>query len=401
MRKALLIATLCVPALSMAELVGYYDFNNTLNPTFAGNSNVQSLINVFGGENPILNGNPTFISETVGATTKLVAEMPKDGGFFVNHGIPTNGGGAYGNIFSIMFDVKTRANTDEYFSFFNTNHVNNNDGDMYARKTPGGEGVGISGQYAGGWSDDVWTRVVVTFDLTQINVDRMRIYKDGVLVSSPSISGGVDGRWALYTSGPDGFPDRDMMYLFSDNDGDTMPYNVSSVAWWDTALSATEVAALGNVGQALTFPTLNKITGTLNLLDTADDGQVGAENINWTLTNGTYTTTGTASVDDFGGGAFSIIVPASAPAGNYTLQFKGGTFNAKTVNVTLAGSDIAVGPVNLVNGNVDQDGEVGPGDFELVVTQFGNPGTADCNNDGEVGPSDFEIINANFGLGDE
>jgi hypothetical protein len=400
MKKALLLAALCVPALSMAELVGYYDFNNSLNPTFAGNSNVQPLINVFGGGNPTISGDPTFISEVVGATTKQVAEMPKDGGFFVNHGLPSNGGGAYGNIFSIMFDVKTRANTDEYFSFFNTNHVNTNDGDMFARKTPGGEGIGISGQYAGGWSDDTWTRVIVTFDLTQAAADRMRIYKDGVLVSSPSISGGVDGRWALYTTGPDGFTDRDMMYLFSDNDGDTMPYNVSSVAWWDTALTATEVADLGAVGQALTFPTLNKITGTLNLLDTADDGIAGSEDINWTLTDGTYSTTGTASVDDFGGGAFSIIVPASAPAGNYTLKFKGGTFLASTANVTLNGSDIALGSISLLNGDIDQDAEVGPGDFEAVVAQFGGPGDADVDNDGEVGPSDFEIIVANFGLGD-
>lgn len=47
--------------------------------------------------------------------------------------------------------------------------------------------------------------------------------------------------------------------------------------------------------------------------------------------------------------------------------------------------------------DVDGDGEVGPGDFEQVVNQFGNPGTADIDRDGEVGPTDFEIVNAQFG----
>lgn len=47
--------------------------------------------------------------------------------------------------------------------------------------------------------------------------------------------------------------------------------------------------------------------------------------------------------------------------------------------------------------DIDGDGEVGPGDFELVVSQFGGTGTADIDRDGEVGPSDFEIVVAQFG----
>lgn len=52
----------------------------------------------------------------------------------------------------------------------------------------------------------------------------------------------------------------------------------------------------------------------------------------------------------------------------------------------------------LVLGDVDQDNEVGPGDFEMVVAQFGGSGDADVDRDGEVGPSDFEIVVQNFGL---
>ena len=60
--------------------------------------------------------------------------------------------------------------------------------------------------------------------------------------------------------------------------------------------------------------------------------------------------------------------------------------------------------VLLVIEDVDDDGEVGPGDFELVVANFGSsagPELGDLDRDGEVGPSDFEIVVANFGLAGE
>jgi hypothetical protein len=104
-------------------------------------------------------------------------------------------------------------------------------------------------------------------------------------------------------------------------------------------------------------------------------------------------------VNDFGGGAYSFDIPAAAANGAYTLSFDGGTFLKSTFNVTLSGSSLTQA-VSLRNGDIDNDTEVGPGDFEAVVAQFGGPGDADVDNDGEVGPADFEIVIANFGLGD-
>jgi hypothetical protein len=146
---------------------------------------------------------------------------------------------------------------------------------------------------------------------------------------------------------------------------------------------------------------LPKISGQIELQNTADDGLPGTEAITWTLSNGTDEFTGTVNVDDFGGGAYSFTVPSAAPNGAYTLKFKGGTFLSSTLNVTLSGNSITSQNVSLRNGDIDQDGEVGPSDFETVVAQFGGAGTADLDNDGEVGPSDFETVVANFGLGDE
>jgi hypothetical protein len=151
----------------------------------------------------------------------------------------------------------------------------------------------------------------------------------------------------------------------------------------------------------LVISLLPKISGQIELQNTADDGLPGTEAITWTLSNGTDEFTGTVNVDDFGGGAYSFTVPSAAPNGAYTLKFKGGTFLSSTLNLTLSGNSITSQNVSLRNGDIDQDTEVGPGDFETVVAQFGGPGTGDVDNDGEVGPSDFEIVIANFGLGDE
>lgn len=58
-----------------------------------------------------------------------------------------------------------------------------------------------------------------------------------------------------------------------------------------------------------------------------------------------------------------------------------------------------------IKGDVDSDGEIGPGDFEEIVARFGaTTGSslysveADVDRNGEVGPSDFEIVVQNFGL---
>ncbi len=143
-----------------------------------------------------------------------------------------------------------------------------------------------------------------------------------------------------------------------------------------------------------------KVAGNLILQDTIGTGTAGNEQIGYVMTNGTITYTGNVHVNQLGGGAYSFNIPFNAPSGAYTLRFKGGTFLAKTRNVVVTGLDIYI-DTSLPNGDVDQDGEVGPGDFEAVVAHFGDSGSADCDNDGEVGPSDFEIIVANFGLEDQ
>lgn len=99
-------------------------------------------------------------------------------------------------------------------------------------------------------------------------------------------------------------------------------------------------------------------------------------------------------------GQFSFYIPQTIAPGNYVLTAKAGTWMRNRAQFSIGlGSNTTNISIALENGDVDLDGEVGPGDFELVVSQFGNPGgSADCDQDGEVGPGDFEIIVDNFGL---
>lgn len=96
--------------------------------------------------------------------------------------------------------------------------------------------------------------------------------------------------------------------------------------------------------------------------------------------------------------ANAFTIPAHFPAGQYYYSVKVGSWLSRGWSVSLPTSGTVPLTGSLFNGDVDLNNEVGPGDFELVVAQFGAPGTADADGDGEVGPSDFEIIVRNFGL---
>lgn len=145
---------------------------------------------------------------------------------------------------------------------------------------------------------------------------------------------------------------------------------------------------------------LVKVSGEIVLQNTSVQGEPGAEDIAWQLFNEERSFGGRLEVNRIGGGSYKFQIPISAPTGAYTLRFKGGSFLSRSAPVFLGSGDISLS-VSLPNGDSDQDGEVGPSDFEAVVAQFGASGSGDLDNDGEVGPSDFEIVVANFGLQDQ
>lgn len=100
------------------------------------------------------------------------------------------------------------------------------------------------------------------------------------------------------------------------------------------------------------------------------------------------------------GGSFSANVLQS---GVYDLRVDGDQYLGQRFNgVTLCYVTPAL-DVMLRNGDIDNDGEVGPGDFAILASSFlsvsGDPNwsaAADLDGDGEVGPGDFSILSSNF-----
>lgn len=151
-----------------------------------------------------------------------------------------NGGGAYVNQFTIIFDVLSPGAAN-WTPFFNTEPGNGNDADWYA--TPGGAlGIGALGYSANGvFQQDTWHRIAFAADLGAGNVS---FYVDGVSVRDRAGASLLDGRFSLYSNADAG---ADLL-LF--NEGDTSgvythELYVASLAFVDRQLSAAELGALG------------------------------------------------------------------------------------------------------------------------------------------------------------
>ena len=160
-------------------------------------------------------------------------------GYRVRHATPGNGGGAYVNNYTLIFDMLIPQSSygDAWMGLYNTNAGNTNDADAFVRFPDGG--LGISGQYDGVIPADAWRRVAMVFEFDGSS-EMLHKYIDGAPVGSQNL-GGIDGRWSLYSS-YDGTP---WFFLFTDDSGDASSAFVSSVYYADRAMTAAEIAALG------------------------------------------------------------------------------------------------------------------------------------------------------------
>lgn len=162
-----------------------------------------------------------------------------------NHGISPNGGGAFVNQYSILFDVFSPAGSrSSWRTLFQTNTANTNDGEYFIRNNNGAIGVGDLGYSATAPDASSWSRLVLTFNLAPSGASDVRAYIDGSLFHTHTLTGGLDGRFALDPA----------VLLISDEDGDNAPLNVGAIAIYDGALSPAEVSALGAAGAAIPVP---------------------------------------------------------------------------------------------------------------------------------------------------
>jgi hypothetical protein len=176
----------------------------------------------------------------------LLAADPADG-LIVYHGGLPNAGGQRVNQYSLVLDVLYPANSTGFRSIWqtDTNVPTASDGDVFLN---GSDGVGISSEYQGNVTHDVWHRLTFTFDLTKRELGK---YVDGTNVLSGPVgsaplgtgpfqylsasTGVVDNRWSLAPAAQ----------LFTDEDGETGPVLVNSIQFHPVVLSADQIRRLG------------------------------------------------------------------------------------------------------------------------------------------------------------
>lgn len=129
-------------------------------------------------------------------------------------------------------------------------------------------------------------------------------------------------------------------------------------------------------------------------------GEAAGRTARWTLLSGSATVA-TGDTVLGAGGSYSVSFENMCGDG---LAIKVDHWLRQRISVSML-TDLTDVDFTLTNGDVDDDNEVGPGDFGALSAAFGsvdgdgnwNP-MADLDGDGEVGPSDFGILSANFGL---
>lgn len=222
-----------------------WDFGGDLSGSFGGGAmtyadattpGLTSFGTTDGSTVPHINGQPASYMHVPQFTLLGQAydvEFPSTG---------PNGGGAYVNQYTMIFDLLW-PNSPDWSSFFNTNQANpsGNDGDFYLA-SDGSLGIGELGYTAVGViASDEWHRIAFVADL---GAGIVTFYVDGTQEYQRTGSSLVDGRFSL-TSNLDAGPD---LRLFNEGDTSgnyTQELYINSYYFADRALSPGEIAALG------------------------------------------------------------------------------------------------------------------------------------------------------------
>jgi hypothetical protein len=196
-------------------------YNGTAGDTTFGTTTSFSI--------PDINGAPTAVMHF----TPSVAQW---GGYKMYHGAAPNGGGAYVNQYTLVFDIYYPPASDgTWRSLWQTDVSNgaNNDGDLFVSTA---DGLGISSIYSGYVSAGAWHRIAAAFDLTGPGSPVLTKFVDGVKVGNQTTGlSGVDGRFSLDT----------YALAFADNDGDVAEAYVSSVQFSNGRRPDAFLEALG------------------------------------------------------------------------------------------------------------------------------------------------------------
>ena len=133
-------------------------------------------------------------------------------------------GAATSTAYTIMMDFKV-PDANPFNGLLQMAEANNNDGDLFTNKNKIGIG---SMAYAGNVQNDVWYRVVFTYNESNPNGSQANLYLNGKKIAQ----GGANTRHIMESFG---------FYLLCDEDGEKVDYTyLSEVAFWETPLTDEE-----------------------------------------------------------------------------------------------------------------------------------------------------------------
>lgn len=230
------------------------------------------------------------------------------------------------NSYSVLFDICADDATT-YIPLLQNSLTDSKDGSLFINKNQ--IGLGGSLKYNGSIENGKWYRVVFV-----VQPNGGFLYVDGKLLSgSLSLDDAYNKHWKLTTGA----------LFFADEDGEEKDIKTSEIRFWDTVLTADQVASLGAAGDEI--PEINNIEASVATL------------------NGDY-----MKLNEIG-----AIVPAATPV---VLKAKPGTYNfcvdnsllncAKAVEKTTALADntiteedySVVGYITNTDGKISKDQQV-------------------------------------------
>lgn len=180
--------------------------------------------------------------------------------------------------YTLAFDLYVPGDTAGGYIGLVQGDGTNTDADMFLMNTEGHMGLGTMTSYHGSVPVDSWARIVLSYQVVdgQIVIDK---YVNGTLVGTNSRE--AETRYELNPEG---------IRLFTDNDGETSPLVVSSIALMERPLTSAEALALGGVSaEGLSLP--QGATGTL--FQAGPEGFVAIGAASLTLAGGLTATPGT------------------------------------------------------------------------------------------------------------
>jgi YVTN family beta-propeller protein len=241
-------------------------------------------------------------------------------GFLMHHGAASNGGGHFVNQYTLLMDVMfPAASSGGWRALFQTDPFNHdsNDAEFFVGSSaslPDPNGLGTEGQFNGSLAADTWYRIGFAVDLAAPAGKQLSKYVNGVKVGEQSLSGEVDGRYALgptallFTAGISG-------------GGFTQAGFVSSIQFINGCMSSEAIAALGGAG-AGKLPAGNAAIRVTNI--TANSSQI---NLGWTGPEGLFQVQTTANLGRLEWQTISnpssnrsLSVPASGPTNFYRVM---------------------------------------------------------------------------------